>query len=58
MSKNVPSLVADKITLSRETRQILDGVSLAVTDGVIVEVGVNVGVTVAVTEGVTVLVGV
>lgn len=38
MSKNVPSLVADKITLSRETRQILDWVSLAVTPGKLVAV--------------------
>jgi iron complex transport system ATP-binding protein len=33
MNKNVPSLVAEKVTLSRETRRILDGVSLAVTPG-------------------------
>ena len=38
MSKNVPSLVAEKIPLSRETRQILDGVSLAVTPGKFVAV--------------------
>ena len=33
MSKNVTSLVAEKVTLSRDTRRILDGVSLAVTPG-------------------------
>ena len=38
MSKNIPSLVAERVTLSRDMRRILDGVSLAVMPGKFVAV--------------------